>query len=72
MDGLCNPCLRIRVGDNNTGDTLQKALEGVINAAHVSTDLAASMLGSMIPQAKKGGACNGCISFLQTVKSNLS
>ena len=72
MNELCNPCLRIRLGESNTGDTLQEALEGVINAASVSSAMAVSMLDSLVPQAKKGGACSGCISFLQTIKSKLS
>ena len=72
MNGLCNPCLRVRLGDNNDGDTIQAALEGVINAASVSSVIAVSMLESIIPQARKGGACSGCISFLQMVKGKLS
>ena len=69
MNGLCNPCMEIRLGDNNTGDTMQSALEGVINAASVSSSMAVSMLESIVPQARKSGACSGCISFLQTIKS---
>ena len=72
MNELCNPCLQIRLGENNDGDTLQSALEGVINAASVSFPIAVSMLDSIIPQAKKGGACNGCVSFLQKIKSSWS
>ena len=71
MSELCNSCLRIRLGDNNTGDTLQSALEGVINAASVAPSMAVSMLESIVPQAKKGGACSGCVSFLKTIKSKL-
>ena len=72
MSELCNSCLKIRLGDNNTGDTMQLALEGVINAASVSSSMAVSMLDSIVPQARKGGACNGCMNFLQTIKSKLS
>jgi len=69
---LCNSCLKIRLGDNNTGDTLEEAIGGLMNAMAVSTTVAVSMLESIIPQAKKGGACNGCISFLQMIKDKIS
>ena len=72
MNGLCNPCMKIRLGDNNTGDTMQSALEGVIDVVSVSSAMAVSMLESIIPQARKGGVCSGCISFLQMVKGKLS
>ena len=72
MNGLCNPCMKIHLGDNNTGDTIHEALEGVINAASVSSAMAVSMLKSITPQARKGGACNGCISFLQMIEGKLS
>ena len=69
---FCNSCRSVRIGESNTGDTLPEAMEGIRNVASMIPAMAYQMMESIIPQAKKGGACQSCLNDLQSLKNQMA
>ena len=72
MINICSSCQNVRIGENNTGDTLPAAMEALGGIASVMPAMGSQLLESGIPQAKKGGACQSCLSNMQSLKNLLS
>ena len=71
MNQLCHSCRNIRVGQNNDGDTVPEAMEGIGSLITSAPSIALQMMEAMIPQAIKGGLCQTCANDLQTMKIEL-
>ena len=69
---ICTRCRNVKIGENNTGDTIPEALQGVSNVASFMPAMALTMMESMIPQARKGGACQSCLNVLQSLKNEIA
>lgn len=69
---FCNSCRSVRVGENNNGDTIPEAMEGIRDVATVLPPMAYAMMESMLPQARKGGACQSCLGTLQSIKDEMA
>lgn len=69
---ICSSCFNVRIGENNNGDTLPEAMEGIRNVAMMVPAMAYTMLEGMIPHAKKGGACSSCLNKLESLKSEMA
>jgi len=68
---ICNSCRGIRLGDNNDGGTISESLDAVRDILMIQPIMGPVMIEHMIRQAKKGGACQNCLSVMQTLKNEI-
>lgn len=73
---LCQPCRKIRMGENNDGETLERLMTICDNLftelGESGLPMLAAHLKHGIPQAKKGGACRACLIWMESVEVGIA